>query len=315
MRQSRTFATSILLMLLTVNMIYAYTSEKTDFSVNYKEEVIQYKVFGIYLLPGEQVDLEISNPLDNRNHSLEVTAGTIVAGMNNRWRWQAPQQAGNYIITIMSPAASDTMILNVFVMVPIQDMEGEYLNGYRIGSYPEKPLRELKVYEKPKGFIEITAQNQELYISPHFQLKQFICKQGGGFPKYVVLRERLLPKLEVVLEKVNEAGYDCETFHVMSGYRTPYYNEAIKDVRYSRHIYGDAADIFIDADPEDEMMDDLNRDGKIDFRDADVMYDIINELYGKSWYEVYIGGLGKYGCTDCHGPFVHIDARGYRARW
>lgn len=55
--------------------------------------------------------------------------------------------------------------------------------------------------------------------------------------------------LEFILEKVNAQGYRWETFCVMSGYRTPYYNKAIGNVRYSRHLWGDAADIFIDENP------------------------------------------------------------------
>ena len=48
----------------------------------------------------------------------------------------------------------------------------------------------------------------------------------------------------MILQKVNERGYRCDTFHIMSGYRTPYYNGAIGNVRYSRHVWGGAADIF-----------------------------------------------------------------------
>ena len=61
------------------------------------------------------------------------------------------------------------------------------------------------------------------------------------------LRPRLLLKLEMMLEKVNAAGYRCDTFQVMSGYRTPHYNMAIGNVKYSRHVWGGAADIFVDG--------------------------------------------------------------------
>ena len=60
---------------------------------------------------------------------------------------------------------------------------------------------------------------REVRLSPHFTLGQFVCKQAGGYPKYVVLRERLLLKLERLLEAVNAKGHAAETFHVMSGYR------------------------------------------------------------------------------------------------
>jgi hypothetical protein len=62
-------------------------------------------------------------------------------------------------------------------------------------------------------------------------------------------------------------------------------------------------------------MDDLNKDGKIDRRDADVLYEIIDKEYGKPYYERFIGGLGRYDWNDYHGPFVHVDVRGKRVRW
>ena len=114
---------------------------------------------------------------------------------------------------------------------------------------------------------------------------------------------------------MNESGYRCTTLHIMSGYRTPYYNRAIGNVKYSRHIYGGAVDLFIDVDPPDGMMDDLNGDGTINYRDAAIIYDSIDSLYGHSWYEPLIGGLARYKKTNAHGPFVHVDVRGVRARW
>lgn len=63
------------------------------------------------------------------------------------------------------------------------------------------------------------------------------------------------------------------------------------------------------------MMDDLNRDGKIDYRDAGVLYDIIDEMYGRTFYVPFVGGLGRYRKSRSHGPFVHVDVRGFHARW
>jgi hypothetical protein len=86
-------------------------------------------------------------------------------------------------------------------------------------------------------------------------------------------------------------------------------------VKYSRHLWGGAADIFIDENPKDGVMDDLNGDGKIDYRDAGVLYNIIDEMSGKPWYYLFIGGLSRYEKTASHGPFVHVEVRGFRARW
>jgi hypothetical protein len=63
------------------------------------------------------------------------------------------------------------------------------------------------------------------------------------------------------------------------------------------------------------MMDDLNGDGKSDHHDAAILYDIIDAMYDKPWYERFAGGLAKYMKTASHGPFVHVDVRGFRARW
>ena len=224
-------------------------------------------------------------------------------------------EAGLYPLTIRSTETGESIRLNLFVLVPLARAEGGSLNGYRIDSYPTTALKGLDIYKPPRGFIEVTDENVDTLVSPHFTLRQFLCKQASGYPKYVVLRARLLLKLEFLLERVNAAGIRAETFHVMSGYRTPFYNRAIGNVKYSRHVYGGAADIFIDERPRDEMMDDLNEDGKIDVHDAGVLYDLIDKLYGTELYESYVGGLGRYRKTSAHGPFVHVDVRGFRARW
>jgi len=87
------------------------------------------------------------------------------------------------------------------------------------------------------------------------------------------------------------------------------------NVKYSQHQYGLAADIYIDEMPPDGIMDDLNLDGQIDYNDATMIYDIIDEMSYERWYRTFLGGLGKYEKNHNHGPFIHIDIRGYRARW
>ncbi|HEY5622313.1 MAG TPA: D-Ala-D-Ala carboxypeptidase family metallohydrolase, partial [Gammaproteobacteria bacterium] len=63
------------------------------------------------------------------------------------------------------------------------------------------------------------------------------------------------------------------------GYRTPFYNRAIGNVPNSRHVFGGAADIFLDRAPRDGQMDDINFDGIEDFRDAQRLYQIAHELF------------------------------------
>jgi hypothetical protein len=152
-------------------------------------------------------------------------------------------------------------------------------------------------------------------VTPHFQLHQFQCKQAGGFPKFIIVKEKMLLKLERLLEEVNRRGIDAKTFAVLSGFRTPQYNAAIGNpTSYSRHAYGDAADIFVDEDG-DQRMDDLDGDGRETVADARVLATIVEDLVGDDTFGDFVGGLGLYGPKPHRGPFVHVDTRGFRARW
>jgi uncharacterized protein YcbK (DUF882 family) len=71
----------------------------------------------------------------------------------------------------------------------------------------------------------------------------------------------------------------------------------------SRHIYGDAADVFVDADG----------DGKITIGDARVLLALAADIEAR--HPDLVGGLSAYPANSAHGPFVHIDTRGVRARW
>ena len=276
----------------------------------------RYRVMTYSLLPGDSLDLTLlteSAAAPIAWHSDQVKATEPAA---NRRQLHPPKTVGAYQGRFVAgDRADDTMLVNIFVLEPASSVKNGRLNGYRIGKYPAKPYKGLPQYLPPSGYIKATPELMEMKVSPHFTLGQFICKQNGGFPKYLVLRTELLLKLELVLHEVNKAGFSGQSFHVMSGYRTPYYNQAIGNVKHSRHQWGGAADIFIDEHPKDGVMDDLNKDGRINRHDAAVMYDLVEELYGEDWYQPFIGGLGRYRRTDSHGPFVHIDVRGFRARW
>lgn len=228
--------------------------------------------------------------------------------------WKAPAQPGYYPLMIKNLADSHTIQLQVFVLQPLANVKNGRLNGYQIGTYPPA-LKNLDSYQPPNGFIEVTQNNQDVFISPHFTLGQFLCKQQSGYPKYVALKPRLLEKLEYLLELVNQKGIRADTLTVMSGYRTPYYNKVIGNVANSRHIYGGAADIYIDVAPQNGVMDDLNKDGKIDIQDAKYLYNLADSFIRLTGKKELTGGVGLYKSTASHGPFVHVDVRGTKARW
>ncbi len=123
---------------------------------------------------------------------------------------------------------------------------------------------------------------------------------------------RLLDKLERLIDRLHAAGHPVRGLTVMSGYRTPRYNREIgNETMWSRHTVGDAADVFVDDD-HDGQMDDLDGDGKVTVDDARFLLRIVEELDDDPRLA---GGASVYPATAAHGPFVHVDARGYRARW
>jgi hypothetical protein len=280
------------------------------FTLSFKNIVNPYSIFSAFLLPSEELELFGHAPAGTLL-SAQTQGGRLEPLADNHWRWRAPAEPGLYPLLFTSPDGN-AMRLHAFVLVPYGGTD--QLNGYRIGRYQETPLRNDPAYLPPRGFLEITPELLAVHVSPNFRLGQFPCKQEAQFPKYMALQESLLLRLESLLAEVRERGIDASTFSILSGYRTPFYNAKIgNETSYSRHAYGDAADIFIDENG-DGRMDDLNRNGRIDVRDAQVLLDIAEELE-RHEPEDLVGGLGLYGPRKHRGPFVHVDARGYPARW
>jgi hypothetical protein len=77
-------------------------------------------------------------------------------------------------------------------------------------------------------------------------------------------------------------------------------------------MYGDAADIYVDADG-DGSMDDLDGDRRVTLADARWLATVAERVEAE--YPTLTGGIGVYRATAAHGPFVHVDTRGTRARW
>lgn len=226
------------------------------------------------------------------------------------WRWIAPARPGIYALRLV--ATGDTVDLTALVLHPASAVRNGSLHGYRIGTYRAKPLRGDPSYLPPDGFLEVAEADRSVLASPHFILGDFLCKQPGE-PRYVALTVPLLLKLESITAALEEHGVVPGTLRVMSGYRTPAYNAAIGNrTVYSRHLWGDAADVYVDADRNGDM-DDLDGDGRSTVADARLLARWINGLSGRGDWRP--GGLGIYGRSAAHGPFVHVDARGTRARW
>ncbi len=234
-----------------------------------------------------------------------VAPGTAAPGV-----WQLALRAGEAVRPV-----ADFDVIN---MLPFSAKRGGRIGSYVIGSWPYERGRAPKPgYAPPRGFIEVTPDNQGTPLSDHFRLQDFLTHdQQDVWPKYLVVETKLVDKLELVLSDLERRGVRVGGVHVMSGFRTPQYNVGGGDpsgrAALSRHMYGDASDIYIDADGNGTM-DDLNHDGRVNIRDAEVIQAAVDRVERE--HPALVGGCGTYAGNAAHGPFTHIDTRGYRARW
>lgn len=263
--------------------------------VRFNDEAVNYPVWHKMIMPGETISIGLPEGYEAR-----------LGGERIGSAWTAPKLSGNHNLLIYKDG-QQTHNITVFVLEPsVNITKRGYLGDYRIGQYPKNT---------PIGFIKLDEGEGVLPVSPSFNVGQFLCKQQPKvWPKYLLVSEDNLTRLEVLLADLNENNLtDAKTFFIMSGFRTPFYNTAIGSAKFSRHMYGDAVDIYVDTKPRDGVMDDLNGDGQVTKADANFLYDYSQILFGKE--DVSKGGLGSYKANAVHGPFVHIDARGRPARW
>ncbi len=283
------------------------------FTVRFGDEVIDHSIMAVTVLPNAPVRIAVEEMPVGDDYRIDAPENTSFSISDREWRFSAPEEPGHYPVTVTDPATNASVRIQVFVLTP-WDQKKRHLDGYRLGRYEMTARDGRERYEPPVGFIEVTNENEDVRVSPNFRLKQFLCKQTDDTPQYTLVQPRLLRRLEAVLADLRERGHDVSTLHVMSGFRTPYYNRAIGNTtEYSRHLYGDAADIFVDTSGNGRM-DDLNGDGHVDRSDAQYLASVVRDVPTPG-DDRFNGGLSVYGPAPHRGPFVHVDLRGYRARW
>jgi len=236
----------------------------------------------------------------------------------------APKGSGIWsVLLTLGNAVRPVANFNVITLLPFTAKQNGRVGLYYVGNWPSEKGKvgagkaAAAAYANPAGFIEVTQQNADTPVSEHFKLRDFLTHdQPNVWPKYLVLQSKLIDKLELVLADLASHGIDVHGVKVMSGFRTPQYNEGGGNTtgraNLSRHMYGDASDIYVDSNG-DGQMDDLNHDGRITIDDSRVISAAVDRV--EAAHPDLIGGAGVYTAAPGHGPFIHIDTRGYRARW
>ena len=276
-------------------------------------KTILYREFALFFPPQEEVTLRVAEAQAGA-YQLRIDGELQAESAPGGWLWRAPTTAGGHRAEIVHRDGR-AMRIHLIVKKPLKAVRDGHINGYRIGHYPEASKTRPAIHQPPSGLIEVTEAMVDLPVSPHFTLGQFLCRQQPDhWPKYLVLQPALVEKLELLLAEVNQRGIRTDSLHVMSGYRTPWYNRSLGNVPFSRHVWGAAADIFVDT-IGDGRMDDLTGNGTSDVTEARILQRIVEETFADPPSPRLAGGLGLYGPRPHRGPFIHVDVRGKEARW
>jgi len=222
----------------------------------------------------------------------------------------------NAVHAAAHPGAYALDDVTFWTLVPFAAKKGTKIGHYRMGRWPQETGGSANDYTAPEGFMRVAARDTARLVSQRFRLGWFLTHdQKDVWPKYALVRPELLDKLELLGDALHAAG-KSDRLTVMSGFRTPQYNApgvgAGGRVEDSRHLYGDAADVYVDADG-DSLMDDLDGDGAVTIGDAQWLAALCDTI--EAAHPELLGGVGVYKAAEDHGPFVHVDVRGKRARW
>lgn len=224
----------------------------------------------------------------------------------------APQSPGFYQLVLVRDGLHRVIDgLTVAVLVPFNEKHGPTLDGYRLGTFPGERHREDGL---PEGFVKIMPNVADLAITKHLRLADFLSRDGQTtWPRFAAVDPKVLDKLELVVEQIagmrhRRSAADTGDVQVLlsvhSAFRTPLYNRHVaRAARDSRHQYGDAVDVAIDADG----------DGRLTARDTRLVAQAVDSV--ESEHPDLVGGMGVYTGHAYRHPYVHIDARGERVRW
>jgi uncharacterized protein YcbK (DUF882 family) len=263
-----------------------------------------------FAMPGDGIEfpLAIAGGTDSLLYQWVSLRDSSVAGPVRQLtsaRPIAPSAPGFYRLAIVHDEVRQIVTEpTLAVMVPFDRKLGQWLNGYLIGEYLAERIG--GKHETPLGFVEVQPGMEDIALTTHLKLGDFLTHddQTNVWPKYVAVDPLLLDKLELVLAEAGGRAHANMSMDVHSGFRAPAHNATVhRAAKDSRHQYGDAADVQIDA----------NGDGVIDMTDEILVMLAVERV--EDAHPDLIGGLGVYTSRRYRTPYLHIDTRGKRSRW
>lgn len=238
---------------------------------------------------------------------------------------QIPSKPGPYFASL----ASNETTFRLCIYVPWKATApagkwGAYsVAGHPLGIYrdpnqcgEEKVKLHPEAYLPPPWFILIEPSIERLPLWGSLTVGDLVVpdsKTGERHTLVAPISYPLLQTIEILREEIQRHGLPPHALRILSLFRAPFYNRRIGSTSFSRHLYGDAVDLVLDANG-DQAWDDLNRDGRIDRTDGLWLVAMIEDLQAKG--RIWPGGIGLYTFTTSeYRVTLHLDLRGHRATW
>lgn len=190
-------------------------------------------------------------------------------------------------------------VINQFEEISFSELDEQYKHY----TDPEKKFRSAlanKTYRIVRGY------DIYKFVVGKYRVKNFLTTDAyyndnldnleADYPQYWLVDKELLYLLLEIIQALDERGFDKYGFQVRESHRHPRCNEMRGGASLSQHIHGTAADL---------VAEDLNRDGKKNEEDKEILLRVAEGVVGNR------GGVGKYPGSMT----VHVDCRGYAARW
>jgi len=189
-------------------------------------------------------------------------------------------------------------ILSTFKKVHLSDLPKDYLASSKLNHVTYQSLTQnitFYVLKKRDCYKKILGNNRiQSLIS-----KDKRYRSTWYFSNEILywgIDKRVLYKALELQDALSQKQFDRDAIQITSGHRTPQQNKAVGGASQSRHIKGEALDLWIG---------DINKDGVYTKEDKQIVLELCDKkIIGNK------GGIGLYPGTQV----VHIDVRGRRAR-
>jgi hypothetical protein len=197
---------------------------------------------------------------------------------------------------VVAEAVIDS-ILNSFEKVPLSALpksllvSGDFSKPEFQGHFHGRTFYKVKL---PQAMQKIVGDWRIIDFISEDQKSTWFYSMDAEF--YWLIDKKVLHAFLQLKNKMEAKNLDWKAIKLRCGHRSPNHNKVVGGASMSRHICGEAIDFNVG---------DADKNGIVNYEDKKKVLALCELVIGNK------GGIGLYPNTQA----VHIDTRGYKARW